>query len=291
MDIRLLKYFLAVANEESISKAAVFLHITQPALSRQIMELENKLKTKLFIRGKRNKKIILSEDGKLLKTRAREIVELADKTEAEFLNDRKNISGDIYIGGGETDTMRIIAKAAQKLFEKYPDIKYHLYSGNGEDVTEKLDSGLIDFGILIEPVDKKEYDFIHLPQSDRWGLLMRIDNPLAAKDYIEPYDLKNIPILASRQHLVKNLVSGWLGYDFEKLNIAGSYNLLFNASLMVQEGFGCALCLDKIVTCGNNLCFRPLKPALEAGVVIVRKKNRTLSKCAKLFLDTLQTII
>ena len=290
MEIRVLKYFLAVAQEESISKAAESLHITQPTLSRQLMDLENELNTKLFIRGKRNKNVTLTDEGKLLKARAQEIVELANKTEAEFIFDDKNITGDIYIGGGETDAMRIVAKVIKNLSKAQPGIKYHLYSGNGEDVTEKLNKGLLDFGIFIEPVDKKEYGFIQLPQNDKWGILMRKDSPLAEKEYIEPNDLRKIPILSSRQFLVRNLISGWLGYDFENLNIVGSYNLLYNASIMVDEGFGQAICIDKLInfTGESNLCFKPFKPTLEVGILIAWKKNQPLSKCAKLFLQKLQ---
>lgn len=164
MEIRLLRYFLAVAQEESISKAADILHITQPTLSRQLMDLEKELNTKLLIRGKRNKKITLTEDGKLLKSRAQEIIELTNKTESEFLFGDKNISGDIFIGGGETDAIRVIARTIKRLSLEYPNIKYHFYSGNGEDVTEKLNKGLLDFGVFIEPIDKKEYGFIQLPQ-------------------------------------------------------------------------------------------------------------------------------
>ncbi len=290
MEIRVLKYFLAVAQEESISKAAESLHITQPTLSRQLMDLENELKTKLFIRGKRNKKVTLTDEGKLLKARAQEIVELANKTESEFIFDDKNITGDIYIGGGETDAVRIVAKVIKNLSKAYPGINYQLYSGNGEDVTEKLNKGLLDFGLFIEPVDKKEYGFIQLPQNDKWGILMRKDSPLAQKDYIEPKDLKEIPILSSRQFLVKNLISGWLGYDFDKLNIVGTYNLLYNASILVDEGFGNAICIDKLInfTGESNLCFKPFKPTLEVGILIAWKKNQPLSKCAKLFLQKLQ---
>lgn len=291
MELRVLKYFLATAQQESISKAAEFLHITQPTLSRQLMDLELELKTKLLIRGKRNKKIALTEEGKLLKARAQQIIELADKTENEFIYDEKGITGDIYIGGGETDTMRIVAKAAKKIACKYKNIKFHLYSGNGEDVKEKLNKGLLDFGLFIEPFDKKDFGFINLKQKDRWGLLMKKDSPLAKKEYITPQDLKNIPILSSRQFLVKNLISGWLGDDFEKLNIVGTYNLLFNASIMVDEGFGYALCIDKLInfTGESNLCFKPLKPTLEAGTLIAWKKNAPLSKCAKLFLKELNS--
>ncbi len=292
MEIRVLKYFLAVAQEESISKAAEVLNITQPTLSRQLMDLENELKTKLLVRGKRNKKVTLTDDGKLLKARAQEIVELANKTESEFLFDEKNLTGDIYIGGGETEAMRIIARTVKKLSEIYPNIKYHLYSGNGEDVREKLDKGLLDFGLFIEPIDKKEYGFIQLNEKDRWGLLMRKDSFLSGKEYIEPKDMKDIPIFTSRQYLVKNLISGWLGFDFEKLNIIGSYNLLFNASIMVEEGLGYALCIDRLINLTGNskLCFKPLKPSLEAGILIAWKKNQPLSKCAKLFLNELQNI-
>lgn len=290
MEIRLLRYFLAVAQEESISKAADILHITQPTLSRQLMDLEKELNTKLLIRGKRNKKITLTEDGKLLKSRAQEIIELTNKTESEFLFGDKNISGDIFIGGGETDAIRVIARTIKRLSLEYPNIKYHFYSGNGEDVTEKLNKGLLDFGVFIEPIDKKEYGFIQLPQNDTWGILMRKDSDLAKKEFIEPEDLINIPLFSSRQYLVKNLISGWLGFDFEKLNIIGSYNLLYNASVMVEEGLGCALCIDKLINISGDskLCFKPLKPKLEAGILVAWPKNQPLSKIAKLFIQKLQ---
>lgn len=290
MEIRLLRYFLAVAQEESISKAADILHITQPTLSRQLMDLEKELNTKLLIRGKRNKKITLTEDGKLLKSRAQEIIELTNKTESEFLFGDKNISGDIFIGGGETDAIRVIARTIKRLSLEYPNIKYHFYSGNGEDVTEKLNKGLLDFGVFIEPIDKKEYGFIQLPQNDTWGILMRKDSDLAKKEFIEPEDLINIPLFSSRQYLVKNLISGWLGFDFEKLNIIGSYNLLYNASIMVEEGLGCALCIDKLINISGDskLCFKPLKPKLEAGILVAWTKNQPLSKIAKLFIQKLQ---
>lgn len=290
MEIRLLRYFLAVAQEESISKAAELLHITQPTLSRQLMDLEKELNTKLLIRGKRNKKITLTEDGKLLKSRAHEIIELTNKTESEFLFGDKNISGDIFIGGGETDAIRVIARTIKRLSLEYPNIKYHFYSGNGEDVTEKLNKGLLDFGVFIEPIDKKEYGFIQLPQNDTWGILMRKDSDLAKKEYIEPEDLINIPLFSSRQYLVKNLISGWLGFDFEKLNIIGSYNLLYNASVMVEEGLGYALCIDKLINISGDskLCFKPLKPKLEAGILVAWTKNQPLSKIAKLFIQKLQ---
>lgn len=293
MEIRVLKYFLAVAQEESISKAAESLHITQPTLSRQLMELEKELQTKLLIRGKRNKKVTLTDDGKLLRARAQEIVDLANKTESEFLFDDENISGEVFIGGGETDSIRVVGKAIKELTREYPNIKYHFFSGNGEDVTEKLNKGLIDFGVFIEPIDKKEYGFIQFKQKETWGLLMPKNSPLSAKEYITPQDLLNIPILTSRQYLVKNLLSGWLGYNYEKLNVIGTYNLLYNASIMVEEGVGYALCIDKLInlTGDSKLCFRPLQPSLEAGILIAWKKNLPLSKSSRIFLNKLQEVM
>lgn len=288
MELRVLRYFLTVAREESITRAADALNITQPTLSRQIMELEEELDTQLIIRGSR--KLTLTDDGMLLRKRAEEIIDLVDKTENEMKNTDEVVSGEIYIGAGETDAIRIIAQAAKDLKYSYPGIRYNLFSGNGDDVTEKLDKGLLDFGILIEPADTKKYDYIKLPAVDTWGLLMKKDSPLASKEHIIPSDLLNVPLLCSRQSLVKNVLSGWLGQDFDKLNIIATYNLIFNASIMVDQGFGCALTLDKLVntTGDSNLCFKPLFPKLEAGLVIVWKKYQVFSKAAEIFLSNLQ---
>ena len=290
MEVRILRYFLAVIREESISKAAEYLHITQPTLSRQIMELEKELGSKLLNRGKRNNKITLTDEGMLLRKRAEEIIALVDKTESEFNTANKIVSGDIYIGGGETDAMRFIAKTVQKLKNDYPHIRYHLFSGNADDVTEKLDKGLLDFGILIEPADIAKYNYIKLPVTDRWGLLMRKDSPLADKEKIFASDLPGIPLIISRQALVKNEISGWSGEDVDKLNIVATYNLVYNASLMVDEGFGYALCLDKLVNTSesSNLCFKSLAPQLEAHLDIVWKKHQVFSKAAEIFLTMLK---
>lgn len=291
MDIRILRYFLTIAREESFSGAADFLHLTQPTLSRQIKELEEELGTTLLIRGNRN--ITLTESGMLLRKRAEEIINLVDKAEAELMEPEEAISGDIYIGSGETEAIRAIAKIAKKLQEDYPMVRYHLFSGNADDVKERLDNGLLDFGILIEPSDIKKYDFLRLPATDRWGLLMRKDSELASKATITPKDLWDIPLLCSAQSMVKDVLSGWIGKSMEDLNIVATYNLIYNASIMVEEGLGYALCLDKLVnTTGNsNLCFRPLSPVLEAHLDIVWKKYQVFSKAAKTFLDYIQTSI
>ena len=217
MDIRVLQYFLAVAREASITKAAQSLNMTQPPLSRQLKELEEELGKQLFIRG--NRRVTLTEEGMILRKRAEEMVELMEKTKAEVSSSGENISGEIYIGGGETEGIRLIAKAAEKIQRKHPGISYHLFSGNADDVTERLDRGLLDFGILIEPADIKKYDFIRLPTKDRWGLLMRRDHPLAEKSGIQPEDLQGLPLIASRQSLAHNELSGWLGKQYESLQI------------------------------------------------------------------------
>ena len=288
MEIRVLRYFLAVAKAESISKAASLLNISQPTLSRQLMNMEEELGKSLFIRG--NRKITLTEEGKFLRIRAQEIIDLIDKTQSEFNTSNEIISGDIYIGGGETDAIRLIAKCAHSLQKKYPNIRYHLFSGNGDDVTDKLDKGLIDFGIVIEPFDLSKYDFIRIPQKDTWGLLMKKESPLASKDFIEPSDLLNIPIITSSQRLVESEISKWFGKDLSELNIVATYNLVYNASLLVDEGMGYALCLDKLIntTGDSKLCFRPLYPPLEASLNIIWKKYQVFSRASETFLRHLQ---
>lgn len=288
MELRVLRYFLAVVNQGNIVSAAEALHVTQPTLSRQLMELEDELGKKLFIRGSR--KVSLTDEGILLHKRAEEILDLVEKTKLEISASDKLINGDIYIGGGETEVMRLLAQTAKKLQDDHPNIRFHLFSGNADDVTEKLDKGLIDFGVLIEPVNIAKYDFLKLPSVDRWGILMRNDSSLAKYESIKPEYLWNVPLLCSRQSMVGKDLAKWIGKDFNELNLAVTYNLVYNASLMVEEGIGYALCLDKIInTLGNsNLCFRPLEPKLEVGLVIVWKKSQVFSKAAKKFLEILE---
>ena len=290
MDIRILRYFLAVVREESISAAAESLHLTQPTLSRQLMDLEEELGVKLLNRGKKNQRIALTEKGMLLRRRAEEIVALTDKTISEFDVSHDVVSGDIYIGGGESNAMRLIARVSKKLQSQYPLIRYHLYSGNADDVAERLDKGLLDFGVFIGTTNMERYNYLRLPDTDTWGLLMREDSPLAGKESIRSEDLENIPLIVSRQSMVHNELSGWSGRDFDKLNIVATYNLVYNASLMVDEGFGYALCLDRLVYSAdnNNFCFRPLEPRLETHLDIAWKKYQVFSKAAEKFLETLQ---
>ncbi|MBQ2663949.1 MAG: LysR family transcriptional regulator [Clostridia bacterium] len=288
MEIRVLKYFLAVAREESISGAAEALHISQPTLSRQLMDMEEDFGKKLFIRG--NRRITLTEDGMLLRQRAEEIIDLVDKTEAEITADDEIISGDIYIGAGETETMRCIAKIAKEIQCDYPDIHYHIFSGNAESVMERLDKGLIDFGLLLDANNASKYDYIELPATDRFGVLMRKDSPLAGKENVSYADLKGLPVITSAQPHHERNHDKQVRAVMSKLNIVATYNLIFNASLFVEEGLGYAICLDRLIkiTDDSPLCFVPLLEQKEIKPYIVWKKNQIFSKACNLFLERLK---
>lgn len=290
MELRVLQYFLAVAREQSISGAAEFLHLSQPTLSRQLKDLEEELGKQLFIRG--NRKITLTEEGVLLRKRAGEILELVKKTEQEVALSDDTVAGDIYIGAGETDAIRVIAKAAQQLQRQYPGVRLHIASGDAADVVEKLDKGLIDFGILFDPRDLSKYNYLKIPEKDTWGVLMRRDAALAQKECIRPEDLWDKPLILSRQHREGSALLMWLNRSEADLHIVATYSLLYNGSILVDEGIGYAITLDQIInTNGSNLCFRPLAPTLQAGLCVVWKKYQVFTKAAELFLDSLQQTI
>ena len=288
MELRVLQYFLAIAREETILGAAERLHITQPTLSRQMKELEEELGKQLFIRG--NRKITLTDEGMLLRQRAEEIITLVEKTENDIMLSDDSLSGDIYIGAGETDGMRLIAKVIHQCCEVYPNIKFHIFSGNSQDVADKIEKGLLDFGIFVEPADISKYDFIKLPSYDTWGLLMRKDSPLANKESILPDDIKDLPLICSDQVMFQNEISGWMEFSYDKLNIVATYNLIYNASLLVEEGNGYALTLDRLInTTGHSpLCFKPLEPKLQVGLTLVWKKYHIFSRAAEYFMKTLR---
>lgn len=289
MEIRVLRYFLAVAREGNITAAANFLHLTQPTLSRQIKDLEGELGVQLLIRKSHN--VSLTPDGMRLRKRAEEIVSMVDKTEAEFISAENTVSGDIYIGGGETRAVHEIAELIKELRESYPDIHFHLYSGNAADVTERLDKGLLDFGVLIQPANISKYNYINLHEKDIWGVIMRKDSPLAKKRHIKKEDLLDLPLICSRQaissHRTGNEFSDWFGEDFEKLNIVTTFNLVYNAAIMVDAGIGYAITLDHLADTSENshLCFRPLAPKLESELNIIWKKYQVFSPAAELFLN------
>ena len=292
MELRVLRYFLAVAREGNITAAANFLHLTQPTLSRQIKDLEEELGLQLLIR--KSHRVTLTSEGMLLRKRAEEIISMVDKTKSEFSSMEGTISGVIYIGGGETQAIRDIAEIIRDLRLSCPGVHCHLYSGNEEEVTERRDKGLLDFGILIQPADISKYNYINLPGRDIWGVIMRKDSPLSSKKQIEKNDLMELPLICSRQaisaHLSGNKFADWFGDDFDKLDIVTTFNLVYNAAVMVKAGVGYALSLDNLAdtSADSDLCFRPLYPRLESGLNLIWKKYQIFSPAADLFLKEVQ---
>lgn len=293
MELRTLHYFLTVAREQSISAAAQSLHLSQPALSTQLKALEEELGKQLLIRGtKGSRKVVLTEEGMILRKRAEEILSLVQKAEEEITRPDETIVGDVVIGAGETDTVRLLAQTAQKLKGQYPGIHYHISSGNAEYVLEYLDKGLIDFGLLFREPDRKKYEVLPLPAADTWGVLMRRDAPLARKEVITPEDLWDLPLIISHQKGDDQRLAQWMRREIAALNVVATYNLVFNASLLVDEGFGYALCFDKLIhTEGTNLCFRPFSPKLEVPAYIVWKKYQIFSKAADRFLQSVLELL
>ena len=293
MELRVLQYFLAVAREQSIIRAAESLHLSQPTLSTQIKAMEEELGKQLLIRGtKGSRKVTLTEEGMILRKRAEEILNLVQKTEREISLSDQIIVGDVYIGTGETDAIRIMAKAARELYKTYPGIHYHIASGNSEFVLEQLDKGLIDFGMVFGSVDHTKYNSIPLPYKDTWGVLMRKDSPLAVKETVSPEDLWDKPLIISRQEADKGTLPAWIKGEVSEIEIVATYNLLFNASLMVEEGLGYAIGFDKIInTSGSSiLCFRPLSPKREAGMSIIWKKYQIFSKASEKFIEKIKEL-
>ena len=288
MELRVLKYFLTVAREESITKAAEVLHVTQPTLSRQLMQLEEELNATLFIRGKR--KIELTQEGMLLKRRASEILELTDKTEREFNESNGIIAGKICVGGAETKTMQMVIEIMKDFCQEHPQVTYDMYSGNADDIQERLEKGLIDVALLLEPVDIEKYEYIRLPQKEQRGLLMRKDSPLASKKTITPDDMKGLPLIHSGRTMVKKEISKWMQSEYETLHTVASYNLIYNAALMVEQGLGYASSLEHLVPTSDDsiLCFRPFEPKLEIGAVIVWKKYQVFSPATTEFIEQLK---
>ena len=291
MELRVLQYFLAIAREQSIVRAAESLHLSQPSLSTQIKNMEEELGKQLLIRGtKGSRKVTLTEEGMILRKRAEEILDLVQKTENEVTCTNNIVMGDIYIGTGETDGIRILAKAAKSLQVSCPGIHYHISSGNSTFVMERLDKGLLDFGIVFGRVDLTKYNALKIPVKDVWGVLMRNDSSLASKEAVSPEDLWDKPLIISQQENKGGMLTQWLKRQTTELNIVATYNLLFNASLLVDEGLGYAIGFDKIInTTGNSsLCFRPLIPRLEEEMSMIWKKYQIFSKPAEKFIGVLQ---
>lgn len=284
MDIRTLQYFLAVANSRNISLAASALHLTQPTLSRQIIDLEKEIGKQLIIRH--NRTITLTQEGMILKTRAEEIIALLDKTKKEITENDEMIKGEISVGTGETDGLRYIIDIMKTTNDNNPEIMFHIVSGDALDVCDRIDKGLLDFGVILGEFDHQKYNYITLPLYDTWGVLMLKDSVLAKKETIDNTDLWDKPLILSRQKTNKHSLYQWLDKEEGELNVVATYNLINNASLMVEEGMGYTFSLAKLVnTRDTNLCFKPLNPALTLGMALVWKKDRVFIKAAELFLN------
>ena len=291
MELRVLRYFLAVAREQSIVRAAQSLHLSQPTLSTQLKALEQELGKQLLIRGgKGTRKVTLTQEGMILRKRAEEILSLVHKAEREISLSDEAIIGDVYIGAGETDGVRYLARAARELYQLYPGIQYHISSGNAEFVTEQLDKGLLDFGMVFGSVDPTKYHALSMPFQDVWGVLMRQDAPLAVQKAIRPQDLLDKPLILPSQAQSMATLADWFRREPSELEVVATYNLMFNASLLVEEGLGYTIGLDNIIHTGpqDSLCFRPLSPERTAQMHLIWKKYQVFSKASEKFLEVIQ---
>lgn len=271
-----------VAREENITKAAQLLHVTQSTLSRQLMQLEEELGVRLFHIGKHS--VTLTEDGMLLRRRAQEIAALSEKTISELKNKGDMLSGEIFIGCGETRSMEILSENIRNFREIYPLVQFHIYSATADDIKECIEKGLLDIGLLTEPVDISKYEFIRMPGKERWGVLVNPDSPLYVKESVSPADLSGIPLIMVQSNSVKNELANWFGDIYEQLDVAATYNLILNAASMVKEGVGTAVCFDLGMMYGE-LRFIPFTPQLETGSVLVWKKNQAHADTLRLFLQ------
>ena len=285
MDIRVLKYFLAVAREQSFSTAAERLFLSQPTLSRQLKELEDELGKTLLVRS--NKGVTLTEEGIILRKRAEEIIDLMDKTEQEVRQSNDSVCGTVYIGAGETYAIKLIADTAHHLKADYPGIHYSFFSGNGTDVMEKLERGLMDFGLIFGNIDRTRYEAIEIPLHDTWGVLMRQDEPLAKKSTLTISDVSGLDLIIPRQPNHSTMLSEMIAEQAPDANIVAEYNLIYNASVMVGEGIGCAIALDRLINVSGDskLCFRPFEPPMEAVCSFIWKRYSVFTKAAGIFLE------
>jgi len=290
MEIRTLKYFLEIAREENMSKAAERLHVSQPTLSRTMKALEDELNTQLFTRS--NYSIHLTDEGMLLRKRAEDLIEMADKIADEFTSLGDTVSGNVYIGCAESYLVKYLARAVKNINEIYPLIQFHITSGDTQQVEEKLKKGLYDFAFIVEPPDLSQYNYLEVPECDVWGAIMHKDHPLARKSKITIEDLLPYPIFISRQSITADLPR-WCGEFTEKLNLPASFNLANNAAVFAKEGFGVTLAFDHLVDTSkeSGLVFRPLSPRLETKMYIIWKKYQIFTPAAKVLLDELNKII
>ena len=281
MELRTLQYFLVVAREDNITKAAVLLHMTQPTLSRQMMQLEEELGVSLFRRSSHS--IFLTEQGMLLRRRAQELVSLADKTRQE-LTQQHTLSGEVSIGSGEYRNSALLAQILAAFHKQHPQVRYEIYSGNSDDIKERIERGLLDIGFLLEPVDVSRYEFVRLPIREEWGVFVAEESELAHKTSVTPQDLADQSLIFARRDLVKQELINWFGSYADGVDIVASGNLPFNLSMLVQQGMGVHFSLAK--NCRyEGVCFRPLSPRLESNVVLAWKKNQVMSPATQKLIE------
>ncbi len=288
MEIRVLRYFLAIAREENMTRAAQQLHISQPSLSKEIKKLEEELGHQLFIRT--NKNMRLNDEGMLLRKRAEDILAMVDKTTEEFNQLDSIIGGEIHIGCAESYLIKYLAQSIRSFQKQYPDFIFHIFSGDTDPVTERLDRGLLDLAVIVEPPNLSKYNYLTIPESDKWGVVMRRDSLLAQKKEITFEDLYGLPLFCSKQSIQVDFPR-WCGEDMDKLNFAGTFNLAYNGSIFVKEGLGYLLTFEHLINTSeeSGLCFRPITPTLETNMYIIWKKYQVFSPIAELFLKRLKS--
>ncbi|MGC4020201.1 MAG: LysR family transcriptional regulator [Muricomes sp.] len=282
MELRVLKYFLMAAREENITKAAELLHVTQPTLSRQLMQLEEELGVKLFQRS--NHRIVLTEDGIILKQRAQEILLLADKTKRDFLCKGEELSGEINIGSGEFQTTKFLSELIASFRARHPFVRYEIYSGNAGNISDYIERGLLDLGLMMEPIDIRKYDFIQMPQKEKWGVLVRADSKLADKESVHPEDLLDTPLITATSDFVQSRIQKWFGEYSHQTEIVATGNLLYNQAMMAESNIGIVICIE--LSCSyENLRFIPLYPGLESTSVLAWKKEQIFSPATTAFIE------
>lgn len=282
MELRVLNYFLAVAREENITKAARSLHVTQPTLSRQIAQLEDELGIKLFKRS--NHSIILTEDGMILKRRAQEILTLANKTKRDFLHKGDTLSGEIAIGSGEFQSTRFLSEFIASFHKKYPDVRYEIYSGNAENINDYIERGLLDIGLMSAPIDIRKYDFISMPAKEKWGIWVRTDSELADRDFVQPEDLISVPLITANTEFQKNNIGKWFGEYSKQVTVVAKGNLLYNETMLAYSKIGVVIGIE--LHCAyENLTFIPLHPFLETGTALAWKKEQIFSPATATFIE------
>lgn len=291
MEIRVLRYFLTVVREESITKASEVLHITQPTLSRQLSQMEEEVGVKLFNRGSR--KITLTNEGILLRRRAEEILQLVDKTEKELIEQDEQIEGKISIGCGEIASVQLLPGLFQEFREKYPRISFDLFTATADTVKEQMDKGLIDVGLLLEPIDMERYDFIRLDMKERWVALMKPDDPLAQKEAVTAKDLSSLPLILPRRMNVQSELASWFGDYYEKLNVVFTSNLSTNSAIMVNNGLAYSLVIEGAVPFWDQskITYRPLSPSLTATSVLAWKRGQPFSAAVTKFIDYMKCFL